>query len=110
MVERKCGEGGRREWKVFFLNDTATTKICTLSLRDALPSYPFDAATTAGNDLLRLCRRWPHARSEEHTSELQSRQYLVCRLLLEKTKSNSSPTSPGTRYAYVLILFISGIP
>src|SRR3712207_7760084 len=34
------------------------------------------------------CRRPPHARSEEHTSELQSRQYLVCRLLLEKKKIN----------------------
>src|SRR3712207_7471548 len=35
--------------------------------------------------------RWapsPHGRSEEHTSELQSRQYLVCRLLLEKKKKN----------------------
>src|SRR5947209_15888563 len=30
-------------------------------------------------------------RSEEHTSELQSRQYLVCRLLLEKKKNNNKP-------------------
>src|SRR3712207_6977132 len=36
----------------------------------------------------RLGRRWPDLRSEEHTSELQSRQYLVCRLLLEKKKTN----------------------
>src|SRR5438445_7975637 len=35
-----------------------------------------------------VCRR---ARSEEHTSELQSRQYLVCRLLLEKKKKSTTP-------------------
>src|SRR3712207_7547757 len=35
-------------------------------------------------------------RSEEHTSELQSRQYLVCRLLLEKKKSHFSPSLPAT--------------
>src|SRR3712207_7923729 len=34
-------------------------------------------------------RRVLHPRSEEHTSELQSRQYLVCRLLLEKKKKNN---------------------
>src|SRR3712207_7988943 len=40
-------------------------------------------------------RRYVDNRSEEHTSELQSRQYLVCRLLLEKKKSRpSAPTSP----------------
>src|SRR3712207_8191219 len=38
-----------------------------------------------------LARRGPGARSEEHTSELQSRQYLVCRLLLEKKKKKPSP-------------------
>src|SRR3712207_7500549 len=37
------------------------------------------------------------ARSEEHTSELQSRQYLVCRLLLEKKNTLPSPTRPATR-------------
>src|SRR3712207_8755191 len=36
-------------------------------------------------------------RSEEHTSELQSRQYLVCRLLLEKKYHYSSTTSPFTQ-------------
>src|SRR3712207_7410502 len=45
------------------------------------------------------CRRsiTPVARSEEHTSELQSRQYLVCRLLLEK-KKNTYPLSPADYY------------
>src|SRR5476651_2893536 len=70
----------------FFFNDTATTEIYTLSLHDALPisrsrripSSPFSLAT---------CAALP-GRSEEHTSELQSRQYLVCRLLLEKKKKH----------------------
>src|SRR5476651_2904710 len=69
----------------FFFNDTATTEIYTLSLHDALPIS--DARVLEG------LRRGAvvlgderEQRSEEHTSELQSRQYLVCRLLLEKKK------------------------
>src|SRR5258707_15651433 len=81
---------------IFFFNDTATTEIYPLSLHDALPIYILAgepvpgqqrfvqlAGGTAGDALD------PHRveeRSEEHTSELQSRQYLVCRLLLEKKK------------------------
>src|SRR5215217_9493620 len=67
----------------FFFNDTATTEIYTLSLHDALPislAGPSGASPWRGSG---VCRG---ARSEEHTSELQSRQYLVCRLLLEKKK------------------------
>src|SRR5438445_13153052 len=70
----------------FFFNDTATTEIYTLSLHDALP------ICRAGLFPLRMsacnCSRSSafSRRSEEHTSELQSRQYLVCRLLLEKKK------------------------
>src|SRR6266704_7185046 len=68
----------------FFFNDTATTEIYTLSLHDALPIC-----------CRRRCRppagAWPRTpssgRSEEHTSELQSRFDLVCRLLLEKKKN-----------------------
>src|SRR3712207_7227514 len=95
---------------LFFFNDTATTEIYTLSLHDALPisSSSFTRATTrsASPRLKRLpvsfscssSKPLPAvsrkrtggastlARSEEHTSELQSRQYLVCRLLLEKKK------------------------
>src|SRR3712207_9339558 len=87
----------------FFFNDTATTEIYTLSLHDALPiSPPGDlarrAADRTGDDRAAPDRPRPRrgdrrgrprddrARSEEHTSELQSRQYLVCRLLLEKKK------------------------
>src|SRR3712207_8380888 len=93
----------------FFFNDTATTEIYTLSLHDALPistclSVAYHLLLPAGrrgldggsvplDDLLagvEVAHRAIHhsgcepGRSEEHTSELQSRQYLVCRLLLEK--------------------------
>src|SRR6266849_11163532 len=67
----------------FFFNDTATTEISTLSLHDALPiSYPPGPPDAAGP----AEPEQPQAgmRSEEHTSELQSRVDLVCRLLLEK--------------------------
>src|SRR3712207_7738136 len=95
---------------IFFFNDTATTEIYTLSLHDALPI--FSRRTSDDDDPsrhadhrhdLRVVREphraqaqqargrhrvgeLRHGRSEEHTSELQSRQYLVCRLLLEKKK------------------------
>src|SRR5438445_5104096 len=77
----------------FFFNDTATTEIYTLSLHDALPIYK-DKQAPVGNCrdgvvYTRLGAAWL-SRSEEHTSELQSRQYLVCRLLLEKKKQNNS--------------------
>src|SRR3989441_4258171 len=77
----------------FFFNDTATTEIYTLSLHDALPIYLVlaDHEEEAGGECphLRLRReRDGEQRSEEHTSELQSLAYLVCRLLLEKKKKN----------------------
>src|SRR3712207_9090963 len=101
-----------RSTLIFFFNDTATTEIYTLSLHDALPisipttaprtmlpgpptSNPPPATTTAVNTASaavtptrshRSCDMFC-SRSEEHTSELQSRQYLVCRLLLEKKKT-----------------------
>src|SRR5690348_18485492 len=87
----------------FFFNDTATTEIYTLSLHDALPILAADRGRPAA------VREEPHpareaerhrvlpvegpshvegdARSEEHTSELQSPVHLVCRLLLEKKKN-----------------------
>src|SRR5216684_8683954 len=79
----------------FFFNDTATTEIYTLSLHDALPilararsrsgqfAWQIKHVWTA---LGRSKRRPRMPRSEEHTSELQSRLHLVCRLLLEKKK------------------------
>src|SRR3712207_8804560 len=90
----------------FFFNDTATTEIYTLSLHDALPisrrwrrrsstsargATPFStpARSTTTPPPWRAAPRASSRRSrrsEEHTSELQSRQYLVCRLLLEKKK------------------------
>src|SRR3712207_8306970 len=94
-----------QDYHIFFFNDTATTEIYTLSLHDALPIYcyrlPLPGDPVARDPThARLVRRfdgdpprdhprfWFRNRSEEHTSELQSRQYLVCRLLLEKKKSN----------------------
>src|SRR2546427_12202305 len=91
----------------FFFNDTATTEIYTLSLHDALPiltEYVYDAAgnllqvitsSTAQAPTItavtpNAVRRGTTVRSEEHTSELQSQSNLVCRLLLEKKKTNTS--------------------
>src|SRR5438874_3675697 len=71
----------------FFFNDTATTEIYTLSLHDALPISFYDAHRAG---LFCAKCREPGMRSEEHTSELQSRRDLVCRLLLEKKKINKT--------------------
>src|SRR3712207_9397435 len=84
----------------FFFNDTATTEIYTLSLHDALPICRRPGRTGRGRRrrsrplrprqarARRAAAGASPSRSEEHTSELQSRQYLVCRLLLEKKKKN----------------------
>src|SRR3712207_7429195 len=111
MFTRECS-------LVFFFNDTATTEIYTLSLHGALPiwgslsrppglhrasSGPGHVGrrhrATAADPARGTCPGGRGAatghRSEEHTSELQSRQYLVCRLLLEKKKHihlNLTPT------------------
>src|SRR3712207_9327577 len=106
MLEQGC----THSCECFFFNDTATTEIYTLSLHDALPifvllalvgfllpaqlelsksvtvnappEYSFEEVNSLEN-----WKKWSYwNRSEEHTSELQSRQYLVCRLLLEKKK------------------------
>src|SRR5690349_24182032 len=87
---------------LFYFNDTATTEIYTLSLHDALPIWDSSTARRCRPGRRRTARRCrtrsserrgsgraaarPAARSEEHTSELQSRRDLVCRLLLEKKK------------------------
>src|ERR1017187_10964101 len=77
----------------FFFNDTATTEIYTLSLHDALPISP------CGPNQQRWlwCSPAPiyGHRSEEHTSELQSPMYLVCRLLLEKKKQHTWRHAPA---------------
>src|SRR3989442_7249946 len=87
----------------FFFNDTATTEIYTLSLHDALPIsdlQPAQSENKVRNRFLQVARSIlatlagltasdlkKSVRSEEHTSELQSRPHLVCRLLLEKKKT-----------------------
>src|SRR3712207_8623248 len=103
----------------FFFNDTATTEIYTLSLHDALPISNLFGASLRRASLrssklfgVNLRQAWMERadlreawmvravlddaemtgadlRSEEHTSELQSRQYLVCRLLLEKKQKHT---------------------
>src|SRR3712207_8392650 len=101
----------------FFFNDAATTEIYTLSLHDALPilmraaglqgrhprawrrttlagQRPVDAPELLGQDFTAQAPDTRWCRSEEHTSELQSRQYLVCRLLLEKKKSDRHSSIP----------------
>src|SRR3712207_7884474 len=98
----------------FFFNDTATTEIYTLSLHDALPisatspcrSRTAPARSSSPTGAAGTRRRRPttapsprstrRTRSEEHTSELQSRQYLVCRLLLEKKKKDSEEYAAPT--------------
>src|SRR3712207_8304532 len=92
---------------LFFFNDTATTEIYTLSLHDALPISATGSPSSSRRRSFRRPSRssrsrtrrpgsWTGSsrsrtrRSEEHTSELQSRQYLVCRLLLEKKKKHLS--------------------
>src|SRR2546429_4469915 len=90
----------------FFFNDTATTEIYTLSLHDALPIFARgtpapDASPTAPlMDAVATCAEASRGdsssaimRSEEHTSELQSRLHLVCRLLLEKKKQSNGAAS-----------------
>src|SRR5258708_18543767 len=75
---------------LFFFNDTATTEIYTLSLHDALPISLFAESIQylAKQRLDAATVQLPHLnRSEEHTSELQSPDHLVCRLLLEKKKT-----------------------
>src|SRR3712207_7318024 len=107
--------------RFFFFNDTATTEIYTLSLHDALPIYKFlpdryvmgkcpnCGAENQYSDLCEKCGRVPYQildpicgicgrRSEEHTSELQSRQYLVCRLLLEKKKNKQTTITTQDNY------------
>src|SRR2546429_10007406 len=77
----------------FFFNDTATTEIYTLSLHDALPISCWIWALLPYSIYISSSFVWETSlstlRSEEHTSELQSRLHLVCRLLLEKKKKKT---------------------
>src|SRR5258708_13409275 len=103
---------------LFFFNDTATTEIYTLSLHDALPIFEDDEARAEAFDLFLYrgadviagdhcaepsrggdgLQSGDSCRSEEHTSELQSPDHLVCRLLLEKKKQRRTHTIYRPRY------------
>src|SRR3712207_8297197 len=104
----------------FFFNDTATTEIYTLSLHDALPIFleamacgcpvvtssrssmpevAGEAAQLVDPFSVESIAQGLEARSEEHTSELQSRQYLVCRLLLEKKTRRTTGCPASLVYA-----------
>src|SRR5687767_15520102 len=97
----------------FFFNDTATTDIYTLSLHDALPIFRTKAFSSSRRVSIRVSSRTRSRsgarsrrscnRSEEHTSELQSLAYLVCRLLLEKKKLSRFALTRGT-------MLKSGVP
>src|SRR3712207_6923066 len=100
----------------FVFNDSATAEIYTLSLHDALPIFAERRRTGStpvrGTSRERQGTHRHHSmsnydnapfeihvhRSEEHTSELQPRQYLVCRLLLEKKKSQISPSGSESHF------------
>src|SRR2546430_12252322 len=82
----------------FFFNDTATTEIYTLSLHDALPISRRSDGRPGLEAPAPLEPSVPRVRSEEHTSELQSQSNLVCRLLLEKKKKDTSSTPPASRH------------
>src|SRR3712207_8532971 len=113
-----CFDGSSESF--FFFNDTATTEIYTLSLHDALPISSFPRCTCSRRWRSRCCCWWPSrstrsrgcssccwgspCRSEEHTSELQSRQYLVCRLLLEKKKTYIAACTHRTRIYTTCVL------
>src|SRR5687767_15559511 len=91
-----------------YINNSATTEIYTLSLHDALPIWlhrisPSRETWTrleARSEVIRSCpdietygSMVPPSRSEEHTSELQSLAYLVCRLLLENNNQSTTKTN-----------------
>src|SRR5207249_11816323 len=85
----------------FFFNATAPTEIYTLSLHDALPISPEDSGLVPPDANTLACEAGVSKnrgkRSEEHTSELQSRFDLVCRLLLEKKNTTAGSIRRGTR-------------
>src|SRR5690349_22225110 len=95
---------------LFFFNDPAPTELYTLSLHDALPIWPSRARPECPSSrspapsssrcssawARRGCATCSRRRSEEHTSELQSRRELVCRLLLAKKKKDARPQVYGS--------------
>src|SRR3712207_8941885 len=116
MLSYRSAASSLRVLSLFFVNDTATTEIYTLSLHDALPIYrqahdrdggergvlaqrAAGVANVLEEGVHAGVRRAGGRRSEEHTSELQSLQYIVCRLLLAKKKTRLSRSRSPQFYA-----------
>src|SRR5205809_3036873 len=101
----------------FSFNDTAPTEIYTLSLHDALPisSRGLAGLSESGRGCAPArnedCfRRRSESRSEEHTSELQSRLHLVCRLLLEKKKKKNVCSAKALSCLFIVDVTTSILP
>src|ERR1044071_10491983 len=100
LIERSC--------LFFFFNDTATTEIYTLSLHDALPIY---RSLTQGRMKNFLCLpRVAEHRSEEHTSELQSRVDISYAVFCLKKKQNNTGTCCNTIHIFVPLHTIKPTP
>src|SRR5436309_12273216 len=102
-------------YPVFFFDVAAATEIYTLSLHDALPiskrlALRVAQGRAAGQHPAVRTVPVPQARSEEHTSELQSRENLVCRLLLEKKKRPDYPLQQLYPYGHHQTLPIGPVP
>src|SRR6266496_1240970 len=78
-----------------------TISLVKPSSRNDLPAITFAASFASGTPIALLTKGTVRDRSEEHTSELQSRRDLVCRLLLEKKKIPHAPDSPSLRESLV---------
>src|SRR5436305_5404717 len=91
---------------IFFFNNPATTEIYTLSLHDALPISRILVGLVVARHRLaadELRGERGAVRSEEHTSELQSRPHLVCRLLLEKKNQDGKVGDRVVHFRFVEI-------
>src|SRR5690606_40573065 len=100
---RFCAAAVQAHPPAFCLTATATTELYTLSLHDALPTWPRDWSSSPSSSRSGTapppgcCTAPTPARSEEHTSELQSRENLVCRPLLEKKNGCAEPATATFR-------------
>src|SRR4030043_2270116 len=105
LIWGQISRNEKRSRYFFFFNDTATTEIYTLSLLDALPIYLTNSGLSGAGGRPYIPRQYSFtSRSEEHTSELQSRLQLVCRLLLEKNKKYGGICMPQLACIHASVL------